>query len=97
MQKELLEKLLRRQILSQLGWFQKRPHPPSPLNPIKPDLFAGLGNFKKKRVFSNPIIYSVKDYLVRIYLFNPFYRIKCGKGYIFVLKNPVGIYNFHHD
>ena len=31
MQKEILEKLLQRQIISHLGWFQKRPHPPSPL------------------------------------------------------------------
>ena len=31
MQKEIHEKLLRRHIISHLGWFQKRPHPPSPL------------------------------------------------------------------
>ncbi len=34
MQKEILEKLLQRQIISHLGWFQKRPHPPSHLKII---------------------------------------------------------------
>ena len=32
--KKLLEKLLRRHIISHLGWFQRQPHPPSPLQGI---------------------------------------------------------------